>query len=132
MLNEKENHYINLFNAFANGYNLKRKTEEKTEISEETRRKLSKALKGRVFTEDHKRKISETRKNLPDDVKEKLWGSKRIKISDEAREDILNGMHQKDWIEKHPYQPHVYCKIKKRIEKKSIKDLTTQNQEQQR
>ena len=50
-------------------------------ISEETRRKISESLKGKVFSEEHRRKMSEARKGT------KCW-NKGIKMSEETKRKI--------------------------------------------
>lgn len=71
LLNEKEIHYIALYNTFEEGYNstiggeggghwIYNKTDEELE---EIKRKKSEKMKGRVFSEETRKKMSESAKN---------------------------------------------------------------------
>ena len=72
-LSDLEIHYIKKFNTVTpNGYNLTDGGEVGKKLSEETRRKLSKAntgkpghWKGKTFSEEHRRKLSEAKKGKP-------------------------------------------------------------------
>jgi group I intron endonuclease len=89
-LDNKEIFYINLFNSLNNsfGYNIKSggsrgnpyagKTEEEMKIIS---KKKSKSFKGRIFTENHKLKISETRINFSKDK----W--KEIKLKERSTKE---------------------------------------------
>ena len=60
-------------------------------VSQETRAKLSKVHKGKPFTEEHKRKISEAQKG----PKGNNYGKK---IPDDVKNKISNTMHNQVWI----------------------------------
>ena len=70
---------------------LKEKWKGRGPVSEETRAKLSRARKGKKFTEEHKRKISESQKG----EKGNNWGKK---LSNETKNKISNTVHNKVWI----------------------------------
>lgn len=73
-LDDAEIKYARSFNTFApNGYNL-RAGNGRGSVSEITRRKISKALKGQKRTEEQKRRLSEAHKGipLPESAKRKL------------------------------------------------------------
>lgn len=88
ILNQLEEDFINLYDSVNNGYNCKeggnsRRLSEETKnklrnkfFSEEYRKKLSLAGKGRVFTEEHRKNLSESRKGKghkhTEETKEKL------------------------------------------------------------
>ena len=72
-LDEREEYYISLYNTINNGYNCESGGHENKIISDEVKRKLSEAMKGkrcgenhpmwgRHLTEEHKRKLSEANK----------------------------------------------------------------------
>lgn len=50
--------------------------------SEETKQKMSKALKGRVFSEEHKKKISESKKGKKQRYSQQEANRKKVKIND--------------------------------------------------
>lgn len=54
-----EKHYIEKFDSYKNGYNSTSGGEISPMMFEETRKKVSKALTGRIFTDEHKKNISE-------------------------------------------------------------------------
>ena len=70
---------------------LKEKWKTRPPISDETRLKLSKARKGRKFTEEHKRKISEAQKG----EKGNNWGKK---LSADTKNKISNTVSNQVWM----------------------------------
>ena len=74
-LNNRERHYQDLYNSVANGLNLLYVKSEHFNggHSEESKKKISDSLKGRVFTEEHKYKIglNNSRRGMSDETKEK-------------------------------------------------------------
>ncbi|MBQ2639208.1 MAG: GIY-YIG nuclease family protein [Bacilli bacterium] len=86
-LNEQEIYWIKFYNAVKdkNYYNVARggyfwgkPRKLGYKVSQETKDKISKANSGRIFTEEHRRKISESRKGkglgiiLPEDVRKRV------------------------------------------------------------
>jgi len=63
-LNHFEEHFINEYEAFTNGYNSTTGGDSPLEISAETRRKLSESSTGRQYTESSRKKMSESRKGI--------------------------------------------------------------------
>jgi group I intron endonuclease len=74
-LNNRERHYQDLYDSVANGLNLLYVKSEHFNggHSEESKKKISDSLKGRVFTEEHKYKIglNNSRRGMSDETKEK-------------------------------------------------------------
>ena len=74
-LNNRERHYQDLYNSVANGLNLLYVKSEHFNggHSEESKKKISDSLKGRVFTEEHKYKIglNNSRRIMSAETKEK-------------------------------------------------------------
>jgi group I intron endonuclease len=98
-LNRLERHYQEKFDTVQNGLNhLYQEADEKPKIlSEETKRKISKANKGKKrtpHTEEHKRKISEAMKG------EKLSEEHKRRIS-ETKKGKPSGMKGKIMTEEH-------------------------------
>ena len=56
-----EKYYIEKFDSYKNGYNSTTGGEISPMLFEETRKKLSKTLKGRIFSDEHRKKISESK-----------------------------------------------------------------------
>lgn len=61
-LDEREEYYISLYNTINNGYNCESGGHENKIVSDETKQKLSEAMKGNHLTEEQKRKMSEAKK----------------------------------------------------------------------
>ena len=61
-LHEREKYWIAKFDTFHNGYNLTTGGGSSTEVSEETRRKISMSKKGKTLSQEHRRSLSEARK----------------------------------------------------------------------
>ena len=88
VLNEREMYYIEKYDSFNNGYNLTKGGDGTRGLegelnpfyhkhhTEESKAKMSKAHKGKVLSEDHKRKIAEstriTLNNLPPEKKTRM------------------------------------------------------------
>ena len=82
-----EQYYIKLFKTlYPNGYNL---TEGGDGLipCEETRKKLSKAHKGKILSEEHRRKISETHMGLQSGEKHPFYGKHH---TEETRRKLSN------------------------------------------
>ena len=61
-LNDREIYWIDKLNSFDGGYNLTSGGDGGFEVSEEVRRNISEANKGRIISEDHRMKLSEAAK----------------------------------------------------------------------
>lgn len=96
-LSEMEKYYIEKYHSDDDkyGYNIEAGGRENKQLSEETRKKLSDALKGRTFSEEHKMRIGQA-----------LVGRK---FSDESREKMRQAKIGKMDGEKHPRCNPVYC-----------------------
>lgn len=70
---------------------MKDKARNRGPVSQETREKLSKIRKGRKFTEEHKRKISEAQKG----EKGNRYGRP---LEDEVKQKISNTVHNQVWM----------------------------------
>jgi group I intron endonuclease len=70
-LNSKERYYQDKFNVLKEGLNhLLQESDEAPKVySEETKRKMSEALKGRKLSEETKLKMSETHRNMSEETK---------------------------------------------------------------
>lgn len=90
LLEERENYYINKYksNDSRYGYNIAIAYHGK--MKQEVKDKISKSNKGRIFTEDHKKKLSESHKGMKAWNKGLHTGSNRkdYKHSPEIREKI--------------------------------------------
>jgi group I intron endonuclease len=76
LLSEREKHYIRVFNSNNNifGYNLTEGGEGVVGRSKEVLLKMSEFFKGRVFSEDHKKKIGEkTKERLQNEEYKERW-----------------------------------------------------------
>lgn len=80
-LDEREKYYISLYNTINNGYNCESGGHENKIVSDESKQKLSEAMKGNHLTKEQKRKMSEAKKgeNNPmygkhcdDEIKDKI------------------------------------------------------------
>ena len=95
-----EQYYIKLFKTlYPNGYNL---TEGGDGLipCEETRKKLSKAHKGKILSEEHRRKISETHMGLQSGEKHPFYGKHH---TEETRRKLSNSHKGLCVGEKHPF-----------------------------
>lgn len=98
ILTEAENKEIEFIKYFQNNYNVSAGGNAGL-ISDETRKKISEKLKGRIFTQEWKSKISksvtkiysnhENRKELSKKVKEAMW-------RDDVRKNYLEGIKNRD------------------------------------
>ena len=101
-LDEREEYYISLYNTINNGYNCESGGNENKIISDESKQKMSEAMKGennpmwgKHFTKEQKRKISESRKGKCCGEKNPMWGRH---LTEEQKRKISEGMKG----EKHP------------------------------
>ena len=95
-----EQYYIKVFKTlWPNGYNL---TEGGDGLipCEETRKKLSKAHKGKILSEEHRRKISETHMGLQSGEKHPFYGKHH---TEETRRKLSNSHKGLCVGEKHPF-----------------------------
>ena len=94
--------YITNFNTVApHGYNLTSGGDH-ARHSEETRRKMSEAHKGRKLSEEHRRKLSEAHKNPSEETRRKMSeGQKGRKLSEETRRKISKANKGKTRSEEH-------------------------------
>ena len=97
MLDEKEKYYIAKFHSDDDryGYNIESGGRTNQIVSEETRKKLSEALKGRVFSQEHKDRIGQA-----------LAG--RV-FSDESIEKMRKAQIGRCKGSKHPRCRPIYC-----------------------
>ena len=97
MLDEKEKYYISKFVSDNDeyGYNIESGGRTNQIVSEETRKKLSEALKGRVFSQEHR-----------DNIGQALTG--RV-FSDESIEKMRQAQIGRCKGDKHPRCRPVYC-----------------------
>lgn len=88
MLIEREEHYISLYNTYEDGLNLKEYFQiiQSFKLSEESKNKISKALKGYKKSDEHLKNISKSNTGKP---KYGLRGKKR---TIEQIENIRNGV----------------------------------------
>jgi len=121
LLNERECHYIQLYNCIHPlGYNktsggssskemsedTKKKIGEAVKnMSDETRQKMSEARKGKTHSEETKKKMSEARKNRPphsEETKKRISeGGKGSKtMSDEAKQKISEAQQRRHALRK--------------------------------
>ena len=82
-LDEWEKYYIWLYDSFYNGYNLTTGGNSGRIYDEEAKRKMSESRKGKPLSEETKRKISESRKGKPvlEETKRKISEAKKGKPS---------------------------------------------------
>ena len=97
MLSDKEKYYIAKYksNSEQYGYNIESGGINRETTSDETRRKLSEALKGRVLSDDHRKRIGQA-----------LAGRE---FSNESREKMRSAKIGKMDGEKHPRHRPIYC-----------------------
>lgn len=93
-LNEKESFYIEKYNSMSpNGYNLNGGGKNRR-MSEETKKKISEAMKGKKKTPEHVKKVTESRllsyKENPEMIK-RLGSANRGKIFNSNRRSSLSG-----------------------------------------
>lgn len=93
-LNRLETYYIKEYDTFYNGYNLNYGGDNR-QISEETKRKISEANRGRRHSEETKRKLSELNigKKLSDEVRKNMSkAQKGRKHTEETRKKIAGSI----------------------------------------
>lgn len=94
--NEHEMHWINYYNSsnYENGYNNTLGGNSETP-TEETKRKISQSSKGKVFSEEHKKHISDSwkiRKKIAQSSKGKVCSEEtRKKLSEASKRRIASG-----------------------------------------
>lgn len=106
-INALERYWIEKLDAFNSGYNktLGGDGSEGREPSEETRKRMSQSLKGRPFSEEHRRNISEARKG------KSSW-SKGVSFSEEHRRNISESHKGKvTWNKGKPHSNETRLKI---------------------
>ena len=121
MLNEREKYYIDKYDSFKNGYNstiggdggghwIHNKTdEEKKELFE----KKSKKLKGRVFSDETRRKMSES-------------GKKKV-ITDEHKKNIGQGVKKRGGIPHTEETKKKLSKLKKGVKNPKHSEYMVKN-----
>ena len=104
-LNNKEDYWIQKLNTINNGYNTKGGGGN-AKHSKETREKMSKSKKGKVFSDEHREKLSKAaklrdtshldkwRKGQPTGEKHYLYGVKRPALAAKQRERLKDGVPQ--------------------------------------
>ena len=101
-LDERERYYINLYDTINNGYNCESGGNENKIVSDETKQKMSEAMKGennpmygKHLTEEHKSKLSEAKKGEKNPMYRKhLTEEHKSKLS-EAKKGENNPMYGK-------------------------------------
>ena len=153
-IDKKEKEYILLYNSINEGYNLREGGSEKWPLpqwqkeklnrnkpkhhSEETKRKMSEAHKGKVISEEQKKMISAVHKGkiVTEETRKKMSESSKNKIvSEETRKKISKAMKNrvltKEWKNKisksnakkdHSWRNHSVLCIETGIIYKSIKE----------
>ena len=94
-LNLQERFWQDFYNVVEEGLNLTlTNTEEKRKVfSQETKDKISSAQKGKTLTLEHKQKLSEARKKLPNEIKKANgYANKGRVVSEDLRARISNTM----------------------------------------
>ena len=92
-LNERERFWQEHYNVLEKGLNLAltETTEKRKKHSEETKIKIREAQKGKILTKEHKKKLSEARKKLPDIVKKANgYANKGRVVPEDVRTKISN------------------------------------------
>ena len=115
-LDEREEYYISLYNTINNGYNCESGGHENKIISDEVKRKLSEAMKGkrcgenhpmwgRHLTEEHKRKLSEALKGKYCGENHPMWGrhlteehKRKLSEANKGENNPMYGKHRDDEI----------------------------------
>lgn len=87
-LDELEKHYIQVYDSYKNGYNCTMGGDGMSEPSEETRKKMSDAKKGKhphnygkTMSEDFRRKCSKAKKGVPNIKKRKIVYCKELDMT---------------------------------------------------
>lgn len=99
-LNKKELYYANLYKSFSpNGYNLKAGNGLGS-MSQETKDKISKALKGRKFSDEHKKNLSESHMGhiVSEQTKKKLSKINKGKRPSKLAQKNLIKSVQKEYV----------------------------------
>lgn len=102
-LDVKEVYWIKFYNSLSpNGYNLETGGNKNHIVSEETRRKIIEANKGRKHSEETKRKMSESLKHPSEETRRKISEAlKNRKWSEESRRKISEAHKGKKLSEEH-------------------------------
>jgi hypothetical protein len=106
-LNDKEVFYVSLYDSYRNGYNATAGGANPSEFSEERRRKIGIASKGRKCSEQHKINMSKLHKGKV------MTEDSRKKISDTMKSITLgtaNNSFKPWWYEKDGVRVEVYDK----------------------
>ena len=95
-LDEREKYYIALYDTINNGYNCESGGNENKIVSDESKQKMSEAMKGennpmygKHLTEEQKRKLSEAKKGKYCGEKHPMWGKH---LTEEQKRKISEGM----------------------------------------
>lgn len=126
-LNELEEHYIKVFDSFdtKHGLNLDSGGNVKKQ-SEETKRKRSASLKGRVFTDEWKRKIGEKSKGRMIGYKHSETTKEKMRLNTPPRKrGIPHQMKGKGYSKEEARLRHNLANKKLRARKKNEKNKIT-------
>ncbi len=97
-LNQKEDYYIDKYDAINNGYNSQR---SKPVPNEEHRRKISESFKGRVLSQDTRKRMSDAKKGktYSEETRRKLSELKRhtYMIHNRNTDTIIEATNLQEW-----------------------------------
>lgn len=83
-----ERHFIHLYKTNTHGYNMQSGGFKDITISEKTKQKISKSLKGRVFSPEHRRNMSLAELGEKNHEYGKKWSEERRKVASEQRRNV--------------------------------------------
>jgi hypothetical protein len=128
MLNDREKHYIQVFNCvYPNGYNKTSGGSSGSAVSDATKKKISESQKGKTFSEETKLKMSEAQKErkrgpLSEEHKQSLSEANKGKTrSDESRRKMSEVHKGKPKSEEHCRRMSEIRKGKTRSEETRLK-----------